>query len=82
MAYDVTLERRIRELCAQAIAARDTSEFQPILSELQEALRSHTRQIKSLVEEYPFLPVNIDKVVPLTDGLRKQKRNREKKKAV
>ena len=81
VAFDVTLERRIRELCAQAIAARDTDEFQPVLSELREALRTHTEQLKSMVEEYPFLMVDADKIVPLTDGARTERRKRDKKKA-
>jgi len=82
VAFDVTLERRIRELCAQAIAARHTDEFQPILAELREALRTHTEQLKSMVEEYPFLTVDVDKVVPLTDRARTERRNRDKKKAI
>jgi hypothetical protein len=82
VAYDVTLERRIRELCAQAIAAQDTDQFQPILSELRKALRAHTEQLKSLVEEYPFLPVDVDKVVPLAKSARAQERSPAKKKAI
>lgn len=82
VAFDVTLERRIRELCAQAIAARHTDEFQPILAELREALRTHTEQLKNMDEEYPFLTVDVDDVVPLTDSAREQRRNRDKKKAI
>lgn len=78
MLYDVTLERRIRELCAQAVAARDTDEVQPILSELREALREHVEQLKRMVAEYPFSPVDIDKVVPL-DAARKVAGNKRKK---
>ncbi len=79
MAYDVTLERRIRELCAQAVAARETDDVQPILSELREALREHVEQIKGLVAEYPFLPVDVDKVVPFANATQKPGRNRKKK---
>ena len=61
MPFDVTLERRIRELCAQAVAARDVDELRPILSELNEVLRGHADRLKSLVAEYPFLAVKIDK---------------------
>lgn len=71
MDFDVTLERRIRELCAQAVTARETDEFQPILSELREALREHAKQLKSMVAEYPFSVVHVDKVVPISDGTRK-----------
>ncbi len=68
MPFDVTLERRIRELCAQAVAARDTDEFQPILRELQDALRQHVGRIKSMVAEYPFSQVDPDQVVRFTDS--------------
>jgi len=34
------LERRIPELCAQAVTAQDTDELQPILAELRHALRT------------------------------------------
>lgn len=62
MAYDVTLARRIRELCAQAIAARDSEEFRPVLSELRQALRQHVEQLQTMVIEYPFSPADIDNV--------------------
>jgi hypothetical protein len=77
--FDVTLERRIRELCAQAVAARETDEFQPILSELREALRQHAQRLKSLVAEYPFSAVDIDKVVPISNGTPKQVRDKKGK---
>lgn len=54
VAFDVTLEYRIRELCAQAVAAQDTAELQPILAELRHALREHLEQLKNMVAEYPF----------------------------
>lgn len=81
VAYDVTLERRIRELCAQAVAARDTGEVQPVLAELREALRAHAEQLRSLVDEYPFLPVH-DNVVSLPNRAPKLERNKNKKKAI
>ena len=61
MAFDVTLERRIRELCAQAVAARDLNELQPVLSELKSALQTHAERLRSMLTEYPFLPVDVDK---------------------
>jgi len=79
VAYDVTLERRIRELCGQAVAARDTDDVQPILSELRQALREHVEQLKGMVAEYPFLPVDIDKVVPIANATQKLGRTRKKK---
>jgi hypothetical protein len=62
VAYDVTLPRRIRELCAQAIAAPDSEEFQPVLSELRQALRQHVEQIQNMVIEYPFSLADVDNV--------------------
>ena len=56
MPYDVTLERRIRELCAQAVATKDAVQLQTILTELRDALRQHTEQLKDLVGDYPFSP--------------------------
>jgi hypothetical protein len=56
MSYDVTLERRIRELCAQAVATKDAAQLQTILTELRDALRQHTEQLKDLVGDYPFAP--------------------------
>jgi hypothetical protein len=79
VAYDVTLERRIRELCAQAVAARETDDVQPILSELREALREHVEQLKGMVAEYPFLTVDINKVVPFADATQKLRANGKKK---
>jgi hypothetical protein len=54
VAFDITLEYRIRELCAQAVAAQDTDELQPVLAELRHALREHLEQLRSMVAEYPF----------------------------
>jgi hypothetical protein len=41
------LDDRIRELCAQATAADDTS-FTEVLSELQSALREHTARLRGV----------------------------------
>ena len=79
MSYDVTLERRIRELCAQAVAVRDTDDIYPILSELQDALRQHTEQLKGMVAEYPFAPVDIDNVVPISTNVRRAPRIKKEK---
>lgn len=54
--YDVTLERRIRELCAQAVATKDAAQLQAILTELRDALRQHTEHLKNMVGDYPFSP--------------------------
>lgn len=68
VAYDVTLQRRIRELCAQAIAVRDSEECQPILAELQQLLRQHMQQLQSMVIEYPFSPTDVSQDAP-ADGM-------------
>lgn len=62
--YDVTLQRRIRELCAQAIAARDPEELQPILCELREALRQHVERLQNMVAEYRSSPIDIGTGAP------------------
>jgi hypothetical protein len=56
MICDVILERRIRELCAQAVATRDTDRLQPILWELRDALHDHAERFKSMVAEYRSRP--------------------------
>jgi hypothetical protein len=62
VAYDVTLQRRIRELCAQAVAAQDPGQVQSLLSELRQALRQHVEQLQSMVIEYPFSAADVDNV--------------------
>ena len=62
VAYDVTLQRRIRELCAQAVNAQDPEQVQSILSELRQALRQHFEQLQTMVIGYPFSPADIEKV--------------------
>jgi hypothetical protein len=54
VAFDVTLERRIRELCVQAVKSQDTDELQPILVELRHALREHLEQLRDIAAEHPF----------------------------
>jgi hypothetical protein len=55
MALEITLERRIRELSAQAVAAQDADELRSIVSELQGALHKHSDLLKIMLSEYPFL---------------------------
>ena len=50
-------ERRIRELCARAVAARDTEEIVPVLSELRNALHQHAEQLRTMLDQYPLAPV-------------------------
>jgi hypothetical protein len=59
--WDITLERRVRELCAQAVAAPDAHELQPILSELRDALREHAERLQGMIADYPFSPVDLKK---------------------
>ena len=57
----VTLDRRIRELCAQAVAAQGADELQLILSELRNALHEHNDELKLILAEYPFLLADLVK---------------------
>jgi hypothetical protein len=75
--YDVTLERRIRELCVQAIGARDAEQVQLVLSELRDALRQHTEQLKTIVADYPFSPVDVEKILPPSNGTQKSERKKK-----
>jgi hypothetical protein len=50
-------EERIRQLCVRAIAARNTDEMIPILCELRTALHEHAEQLRTMLAEYPLLPV-------------------------
>jgi len=40
------LDDRIRELCQQALAARDAGESDTILAELRSALHEHSRRVR------------------------------------
>jgi hypothetical protein len=45
------LEERIRELCAKAVAAKDSDQLSPILSELRDALHEQDQLAKVLMAE-------------------------------
>lgn len=49
------LERRIRELCAQAVKTQDAETLRCIMRELRDALHEHNEDLKRIVAEYPFL---------------------------
>ena len=55
MGHVVTLERRIRELCAQAVAVEDPEALRPIMNELKNSLHEQNQELKLMVGEYPFL---------------------------
>ena len=57
----VTLDRRIRELCAEAVATRDPNKLWPIMCELKDALRQHNDDLKLIIAEYPFLLADLVK---------------------
>jgi hypothetical protein len=57
----VTLDTRIRELCAQAVVTKDAEELRPIMFELWEALHEHSEDLKLIVGEYPFLLADLIK---------------------
>ena len=45
------LEERIRELCAKAVAAQDSDQLNPILSELRAALHEQDQLARVLIAE-------------------------------
>jgi hypothetical protein len=51
----VSLNRRIRDLCSRAVAAKDADALRPIMDELRDALREHNEDLKRILAEYPFL---------------------------
>lgn len=57
----VTLERRIQELCIEAVAAKDADELQPIMDELKSSLHEHNEELELMVGEYPFLLDDLSK---------------------
>jgi len=57
----VTLDRRIRELCAEAIAMKDADALRPIMHELRDALHQHNDELKHIIAEYPFLLADLVK---------------------
>jgi hypothetical protein len=46
-----SLEDKIRELCAKAVAAKDSDQLSPILSELRAALHEQDQLAKVLIAE-------------------------------
>jgi hypothetical protein len=56
-----TLERRIQELCIEAVAAKDAEALQPIMDELKSSLQEHNEELKLMVAEYPFLLDDLSK---------------------
>jgi hypothetical protein len=57
----VSLDRRIRELCAQAVAEKDEAVLRSIMAELRAALREHNEDLKLIVADYPFLLADLVK---------------------
>jgi hypothetical protein len=55
----MTLEDRIRELCAKAVAADDARELECILTELKLALREHTERLRDMLSHYPMLRTDL-----------------------
>jgi hypothetical protein len=51
----MSLSRRIRDLCTQAVAAKDADALRPIMDELRDALREHNEDLQRILAEYPFL---------------------------
>jgi hypothetical protein len=57
----MSLDRRIRELCAQAVAAKDPDAVRAIMAELRDALREQNEDLQRILAEYPFLLDDIGK---------------------
>jgi len=55
MGRDVTLERRIQELCTEAVAAEDAEALRPTMDELRNLLQKHNEDLKLMVADYTFL---------------------------
>jgi hypothetical protein len=55
------LERRIRELCAQAVTTQDADTLRCIMEELRDALHEHNEELKRALAEYPFLLDDLSK---------------------
>jgi hypothetical protein len=50
----MTSESRIRQLCAQAVAAKNSEEFSRLVLELQIALHVHCEKLKTKLADYHF----------------------------
>jgi hypothetical protein len=46
-----SLEERVQDLCAQAIAAKNQAELEIILPQLQAAIRDHIRYLRAIAAE-------------------------------
>jgi hypothetical protein len=57
----VTLETRIRQLCTQAVAAKEPDALRPIMNELKNLLHEQNEELKLMVAEYPFLLDDLSK---------------------
>ena len=55
MGRDVTLERRIQELCAEAVTAENPDALMPTINELRNLLQEHNDELKLMLSDYPFL---------------------------
>jgi hypothetical protein len=49
------IEDKIRSLCSQVQAAKEDSEFTPLLIELRGALHRHIEQMRTTLNTYPFV---------------------------
>jgi len=55
MGRDVTLERRIQELCAEAVTAENADALTPTMNELRNLLQEHNEELELMLVDYPFL---------------------------
>jgi len=47
------LDDRIKDLCAKAVATRESPELDEILRQLQKALREHSKRTRDWMSNYP-----------------------------
>lgn len=47
------LDDRIKELCAQAVATRESAELDEILRQLQTALHEQSQRVRKMLSDYP-----------------------------
>jgi hypothetical protein len=57
----VSLDKRIRVLCAHAVVEKDEAALRAIMAELRAALREHNEDLKLIVADYPFLLADLAK---------------------
>ena len=53
-------EKRVKELCANALAATNEDELESVMAELRVALREHALNAENILYSYPVLRLDPD----------------------